>query len=319
VAAWTLSNDGQRQAGQDAIDVLERLEPSDSGPLPDGFSSVEASLATLRGFVPAGDFGAALEHARRAAELEGPGSPWRPLVCLAVGQCLYYSGEASAAAQWLAEGTEPALARGYWRIATALLSIRSIVAGELGLTDEQTLLADRALNIAREHGLEDVEGDLFTALGASLQARGLPDEALATFERGVLLSRRRDHPVFRAEVLIRQAGLLQAMGRRNEAAPLVDEARALVASCPDPRILADRLARLEQRPKTARPASDDTLSARELVILKMLGGSLSERDIGRELYLSHNTIHSHTRSIYRKLRVSTRSAALESARQLGIL
>jgi len=61
------------------------------------------------------------------------------------------------------------------------------------------------------------------------------------------------------------------------------------------------------------------LSERELVILRMLRGPLSERDIGRELYLSHNTIHSHTRSIYRKLGVSSRAAALERALALGLL
>jgi LuxR family maltose regulon positive regulatory protein len=62
-----------------------------------------------------------------------------------------------------------------------------------------------------------------------------------------------------------------------------------------------------------------TLSERELVVLRMLGGRLSERDIGRELYLSHNTIHSHTRSIYRKLRVSSRKQAVERALELGVL
>ena len=51
----------------------------------------------------------------------------------------------------------------------------------------------------------------------------------------------------------------------------------------------------------------------------MLGGTLSERDIGRELYLSQNTIHSHTKSIYRKLGVSSRSAALQHAREIGLI
>jgi LuxR family maltose regulon positive regulatory protein len=55
------------------------------------------------------------------------------------------------------------------------------------------------------------------------------------------------------------------------------------------------------------------------VILRMLTGRLSERDIGRELYLSHNTIHSHTRSIYRKLGASSRAEAVACARELGIL
>ncbi len=62
-----------------------------------------------------------------------------------------------------------------------------------------------------------------------------------------------------------------------------------------------------------------TLSERELIVLRMLRGTLSERDIGRELYLSHNTIHSHTRSIYRKLGVSSRAEAVETARQTGVI
>ena len=61
------------------------------------------------------------------------------------------------------------------------------------------------------------------------------------------------------------------------------------------------------------------LSSRELVVLRLLGGALTERDIARELYLSHNTIHSHTRSIYRKLGASSRSEALAHARELGLI
>ena len=54
-------------------------------------------------------------------------------------------------------------------------------------------------------------------------------------------------------------------------------------------------------------------------MLKLLQGDLSERDIGRELYVSHSTVHSHVRAIYRKLAVSSRAGALERGRQLGLL
>jgi ATP/maltotriose-dependent transcriptional regulator MalT len=53
-------------------------------------------------------------------------------------------------------------------------------------------------------------------------------------------------------------------------------------------------------------------------VLQLLTSDLSERDIGRELYVSHNTIHSHVRSIYRKLGVSSRASALERTRALGL-
>jgi LuxR family maltose regulon positive regulatory protein len=61
------------------------------------------------------------------------------------------------------------------------------------------------------------------------------------------------------------------------------------------------------------------LSEREVVVLRMLTGPLSERDIGRELYVSHNTVHSHTRSIFRKLGASSRSEAIRKARSAGLI
>ena len=54
-------------------------------------------------------------------------------------------------------------------------------------------------------------------------------------------------------------------------------------------------------------------------MLKLLRGDLSERDIGRELYVSHDTVHSHVRSIYRKLAVHSRADAIERSRELHLL
>ena len=53
-------------------------------------------------------------------------------------------------------------------------------------------------------------------------------------------------------------------------------------------------------------------------MLRLLAGSLSLREIGQELYVSANTIKTHTQAIYRKLGVSTRHDAVARARQLGI-
>jgi LuxR family maltose regulon positive regulatory protein len=84
-------------------------------------------------------------------------------------------------------------------------------------------------------------------------------------------------------------------------------------------MLGERLAAVERARRTRRRNGKAVLSQRELVILRMLTGPLSERDIGRELYLSHNTIHSHTRSIYRKLGVSSRPEAVAHARGAGLI
>jgi LuxR family maltose regulon positive regulatory protein len=41
--------------------------------------------------------------------------------------------------------------------------------------------------------------------------------------------------------------------------------------------------------------------------------------MGRELFVSPSTIHSHVKSIYRKLGVSSRASALGRARDLGLI
>ena len=80
-----------------------------------------------------------------------------------------------------------------------------------------------------------------------------------------------------------------------------------------------RLRAVGLSPSGRSPRRDGELTDRELTVLSLLGGPLSERDIARDLYLSHNTVHSHTRSIYRKLAVSSRADAVARARELGLL
>ena len=317
--AWLLSLAGKREAAAQ-VDYGARAARAARarGLFPTDFSSVEASLATLRGIVSWGDVGVGLENAYRAAELEGPTAPWRPLVCLAVGAGLYYNGQFEQADEWLAQSTKPGIARGLWRLAISSLSIRSLVAGELERIEAQTLHAEQAVELARRHGLEEIEVELFAALGAWLVTCRRFDEALSIFERGTFAARLAGHPRPLAELLVRHAALLQALDRKDAPAVLED-ARAAVNACPDPGFLAERQAALERPRRTHRERHDGALSDRELVVLRMLGGRLSERDIGRELYLSHNTVHSHTKSIYRKLGASSRTEALRQARQLGLI
>jgi LuxR family maltose regulon positive regulatory protein len=316
--AWVLSLDRQREEAVRAIAALESLESQGVGPLADGFSSPEASLAALRGYIGWGDTAAGLESARRAAELEEPKSPWRPLIALSVGIALYDNGDAEQADSWLAEVTEPLLAREQWRLAAPALAYRSIVAGELGRIEEQIALADHAARITREHGLEEIASAPPIALGLSLSARELFEDALSAFEHAERVARRTDHTLHLAFALICRAETLYAMNEQDAARAIVEEARAAVASCPAPGAYGRRLAALERRPRARRNGNSE-LSERELVILRMLTGPLSEGDIGRELYLSRNTVHSHTKSIYRKLGASSRAEAVERARELGVV
>ncbi len=320
VQAWVLSLSARREEAARAIAAAERLGDLSAGPLPDGFSSAEASLTMLRAAFPWGDIGAQLENGRRVAELEAPGSPWRPLACWAVGTGLYFRGEPDEADRWFAESAALAPASAQWLAGEASLAYRSQIAGERGRLEEQRVLAETAAEFVREHGTEKTIGVAPLALGVSLAARGKPGEALPLIERGVALSRTFGQPIQLANALLSQATVLRALGQHQRAAEVIAEARSILGSCPDPGILAGRLAALGRPPQIRYVRSaDQELTQRELRVLKLLHSDLSERDISRELYVSYNTVHSHVRAIYRKLAVSTRAGALERGRELGFL
>ena len=108
--------------------------------------------------------------------------------------------------------------------------------------------------------------------------------------------------------LLRQVPVFRALGQRERAEAAIAEAKSVIASCPDPGILADQLTAAKRSPRPpARPGQD--LTERERTVLRLLKSGLHEREIGDELYVSRNTVHSHVQSIYRKLAVSTRAEA----------
>jgi ATP/maltotriose-dependent transcriptional regulator MalT len=66
-------------------------------------------------------------------------------------------------------------------------------------------------------------------------------------------------------------------------------------------------------------ALPEPLTEREETVLRFLSGTLSLREIGEVLYVSQNTVKTHTRAIYRKLGASSRHGAIRRGRELGIL
>ena len=63
---------------------------------------------------------------------------------------------------------------------------------------------------------------------------------------------------------------------------------------------------------------EPVLTERELTVLRLLAAGRTKRAIGEELHLSFNTVHSHAKSIYRKLAASTRAEAVAAAEALGL-
>ena len=166
--------------------------------------------------------------------------------------------------------------------------------------------------IARSHRAEILrrQGLLFEAAEAARAA-------LAGAQRTGL----EEHP----EAAVAHLVLSQAVARvdRNEAEVHLDRGLSLATRIPyEPR---ERMAASARR-ALARPASPlsrdgatPELSQRELDVLKLLASPLTATEIASALYVSRNTLKSHTRSIYRKLGVTARHAAIERARGAGLL
>ncbi len=74
-------------------------------------------------------------------------------------------------------------------------------------------------------------------------------------------------------------------------------------------------------PTTAvpEPGMIEPLSEREIEVLHLIAEGLTNQEIADRLYLSLNTVKVHTRNIYGKLGVNSRTLAVRRARNMGIL
>jgi LuxR family maltose regulon positive regulatory protein len=104
--------------------------------------------------------------------------------------------------------------------------------------------------------------------------------------------------------------LLQDAGKQGLAG---DHARRLLASAAAPDGDAPGVRR------RLGPPSADQLSTRELQVLRLLDSELTGPQIARELFVSHNTLRTHTKHIFTKLEVTTRRAAVRRARERGLM
>jgi LuxR family maltose regulon positive regulatory protein len=319
VEAWVQTMSANRAEAAAAIAAVEERGGLGAGPLPDGFRSLEASLATLKGCMPGGDVSDGYENAVRASELVEPESPWRCNVCWAVGAGHFWRSQLEEADPWFEEAAALAPPNEQWIIGASSLAYSSLIAGELGQLEKQARLAEEAVALAEDHNVDEIDGEVHVALGMSLVAGGNFSEALPLLEHGVAVLRSWGQPTELANAQIYLASALRATGERRAAEEAIADARTTVDGCPDPAFLRDRVETLERSFVVRSGPGRDELSGRELAVLRLLRGSLSEREIGRELHLSHNTVHSHTRSIFRKLGVSTRADAVRRARELHLV
>jgi putative nucleotidyltransferase with HDIG domain len=122
------------------------------------------------------------------------------------------------------------------------------------------------------------------------------------------------------------ADAYQAMTQpRVHRAAMTPEAAAEVVSAEvsigrfDPEIARAILEVSGQRPRTARTAWPAGLSDREVEVLRLVAGGLSNRAIAEQLVISQRTAEHHVQHVYDKIGTSTRAAAAMFAMAHGLL
>jgi len=161
------------------------------------------------------------------------------------------------------------------------------------------------------------------ALGRVLMARGERDAAVKHIEQGLELARTWPDAIGVAYGLLVMA---DARSDFQEKRALVREARELVSGKWGRGRILDLVAAAENKLDIRKPVGTtegtvyaDELTERETEVLRLLRSDLSMREIAAEIFISHNTVKSYTKAIYRKLGVTSRAAAVEAAIELDLL
>ncbi len=322
-AAWAAAMSGDRQSARRWVPVIET--GPDDGSLPDGMRSLRSSAAMLRGVYGFDGLLVMRESAATAARLEtDPTSPWYALARGALGYSLYMAGQPEAAAVPLEEAARNEAVLPLTRI--VVWSTLALIAADDGRLPAACELVHDALALAGRDDLRQTPsaslahiaaGTVYAAQGQPGQARDELEQALRA-RQGIAGSS--PWPTFVATLTL--AHVVLDEGNRARAERLAGTARDVLTELPDgadaQRARLDALERRLAGPRRVA-ALAEPLTGREAAVLRLFDGDRSLRKIAKELYVSLNTVKTHTQSIYRKLGVSDRKDAVARGRDLGLL
>ncbi len=287
----------------------------------------DAVLATVRACGIDNGVGAAVREAREAVELAQIGAEDFLVAAMAMlARALHFAGELDEAWTTAIRAVDHPdagrLAPGY-AVAHSTLAHIAAERGRLASARSHAETA-RAIIGGITSSRSWLGANASVASGAVLAA----DSDFAGAEREFAYAEQffRDQvaTVDHARVLVRLAEVRGRRGRLDEADDTLRQASDEITELTDSGTVAALVADVAKQLNRARrqASNGDVLeppSDAELAVLRLLSTNLSAREIGGELFLSANTVRSHTRAIYRKLSVCSREAAVARADALGLV
>jgi len=266
----------------------------------------------------------ALVDSETALALISPASEWYPSAAAVGGLTLLWSGETDAAQARFEVAAEAGERFSVAPTATFSLATLAALCAKSGDAARAEELARRALRMSHRTTLETYATSVLSYVVAARCAmlRGDPDEARALLGRAYV---RRPAlsaalPLIAVQTLVEMAELQIEMADYAGARQLTREMGAILA--------LRSVGTLEERHRelvahlSLMPAGQTgaaTLTNAELRLLPLLATHLSFPEIGDRLYISRHTVKTEAMSIYRKLGASSRSEAVERAREFRLL
>ena len=288
---------------------------------------VEAFALLLRAIAIDGGVAQALENGRRAVELARAVSDEILTGALAgYARAHYFAGNFDEAWEVALSVIEhPSIERRVPSHALARTTL-ALVAVERGWLESARSHAEKAKAVVGRIGTSRswLGANASTALGAVLASEGKLGGAEHELAYAEHYFRDEIATVPHAWLLILLAGVRTRRGRLDQADATLEAARKALEELADSGRLPSLADVVEHElgTATARASSGEMLerpSNAELAVLRLLAGDLSTREIGEQLFVSPNTIRSHTRALYRKLGANSRSDAVARATALDLL
>ena len=320
-AAWFAAFSGDVQNTHRFLGAAR--EASYEGPMPDGSASYSSALAILEAGLGLDGMEQANANAELAYELEPVGDPWRQMAAALAGLTRFGLGRYTEARHALTEAAN--IPNGPDGVATYARGQLALLEMTVGDWEEGVRQAEDATRQVDESDLGNLLSSGAARVAAAAAAahagnRGLAEQrlrALAPIQK--VLSDAIPFDAFQINLLAAETYLV--LENHRAARVHAATAAARLETFGDAGIFEERLSlvqsALDDHPDiNGRP---EQLTDRELEILELLQTDLSLRDIGGQLYVSRNTAKSHVASVYRKLGVTSRSAAVARARQLDLI
>jgi len=243
-----------------------------------------------------------------------------PWICQGLARAV--SGDADGADESFADAVSVGEQAGTDEALGAALSERSLMAMVRNQWDRAEVLADQVHAVVRRSGIEQ------PVACAALARAALRRGDLPAVRRWLVAAQRlrpeltHAYPVLAVQVRIELTRVHLALADLAGARTLMQEIDEMLRRRPDLGTLVDEAQALHDRLANERGSGAlgvSALSAAELRLLPLLATHLSFPEIAAELFVSRNTVKSQVMSIYRKLGTSSRSRAVDRARELGLL